>query len=165
MVKPLAALLAASALAGCALSHAAKAGEGIVEQDVVEVFIKADPQLNKFQDNSHSLLLCLYQLKDPSRFRQLARDARNVAKLLECGRFDDSVLHAGQVIVQPGQELRQIQDLGEGTRYLGVAGGYYSMGKRRVAELFPIPVKGPRPSPRMVLIELGPHEIRSVRAK
>ena len=84
MVKPLIALLFALAAAGCAGTPSAR--EGKVAPAVIEVVIKADPQLNQFQKNSHALLLCLYQLKDPDGFRQLAQDKGGAPRLMECAR-------------------------------------------------------------------------------
>jgi len=163
MVKPLIALLFALAAAGCAGTRSAR--EGKVAPAVIEVVIKADPQLNQFQKNSHALLLCLYQLKDPDGFRQLAQDKGGAPRLMECARFDETVVNAGQVVVQPGQELRQIRSRGEGTRYLGIATGYYSLGKKRVTQLSAISTENGAAAPTMVRIELGAHEITDVRVE
>lgn len=159
MVRPLIPLFLACALAGCAGTHPARGGMGRIE-----VLIKADPQLNQFQRTPHALLLCLYQLKDPNGFQQLAQDVAGAPKLMECTRFDETVVNAGQLVVQPGQELRQMRTRGEGARYLGIAVGYYSLGKR-VTELSLISAKNGAPAGSMVRIDLGPHEIRNVRVE
>ena len=162
MVKRLIPLLMAFALAGCAGTHAAGTGKGGLGR--IEVLITADPQLNQFQRTPHALLLCLYQLKDPNGFQQLAQDQAGTPKLMECARFDETVVNAGQVVVQPGQELREIRSRGEGTRYLGIATGYYSLGRKRVTELSLISTKNGVPA-GMVRIDLGPHEITNVRVE
>lgn len=163
MGKRLITLLLASALAGCAGTHAA--GTGKDGPGRIELLITADPQLNQFQRTPHALLLCLYQLKDPNGFQQLAQDQAGAPRLMECTRFDETVVNAGQVVVQPGQELRQTRNRGEGTRYLGIATGYYSLGRKRVTELSLISTKSGAPAGSMVRIDLGPHEIRNVRVE
>ena len=169
MVKSLLLLLvlAACAVMGCsARTQIVKTVEDGAGKDVIEILIKADPQLNLFEKSAHALLLCLYQLKDPDGFNQLERARGGVPKLLDCGRFDATVVDARQFVVQPGEDLADIRDRGEGARYIGVATGYYSLGKEKVTGLSPLSTGGnDGSSGGVVRIELGPHEIRSVRVR
>ena len=125
--------------------------------------IQADPQLNRYQRNAHTLFLCLYQLKDPNGFVQLAQERDGLQKLLECGRFDDSVANARQYVIQPGQRLTEMRDRSEGSRYLGVATGYFGSGKEKVTDLANLSAGGDGAA--TISIELGPHEITSVKVK
>ncbi|UPU34835.1 type VI secretion system lipoprotein TssJ [Geomonas paludis] len=162
-------LLAASLLgllAGCTLNmRLAESGASVPPGEVITLKVQADPQLNRYDRSSHALLLCLYQLKEPEGFRQLAQNRDGVPKLLECGRFDPSVVHAQLMVVQPGQELSHSCDKGAGTRYLGLATGYYSLGKRKVTELLPIP-SGAANGPQGALhLDLGAQEITNARVE
>jgi type VI secretion system VasD/TssJ family lipoprotein len=123
--------------------------------------IAADSQLNRFKNSPHTLVLCFYQLKDPNAFNQLADDSNSLAKLMECGKFDSSVTYAKKIVVQPGQRLSEQRDLAEGTRYIGIATGYYSQGNEKTTHLSPITTR----STTRVDVELGPNEISGVTVK
>ncbi|GAW67109.1 hypothetical protein GPEL0_01r2769 [Geoanaerobacter pelophilus] len=107
-------------------------------------------------------MLCLYQLEDPESFTRLAQGSGGVPKLLECGRFDAAVLNVRQVVVQPGQRLTEMRERLPGARYLGIATGYYSTGRRNVTALAAIPETG---GESVLHIELGAQEIRQVRVE
>ncbi|MEI6825668.1 MAG: type VI secretion system lipoprotein TssJ [Desulfuromonadales bacterium] len=126
--------------------------------------IAADPQLNRYKNSPHTLLICFYQLKDPNAFNQLADDQNSLAKLMECGKFDASVTYTKRFIVQPGQTLSEQRDLAEGTRFFGLAAGYYSQGTEKTTHLAPI-ATGLSSSTMSVNIELGPNEISHVTVK
>jgi predicted component of type VI protein secretion system len=142
------------------------AGEGILKREPITVLIKADPQLNRFQRNAHALFLCLYQLKDPNGFNQLLQEKDGIPKLIACNRFDATVANARQFVIQPGQELKEVRDRAEGGRYVGIATGYYGLGREKVTGLSPLPaLRGSDPSGCQVHIELGPYEITSMKVK
>ena len=139
-------------------------GDG-AQKESLTVLIKADPQLNRFEKNPHTLFLCLYQLKDPDGFNQLAQERDGVPKLMECGRFDPTVASAGQLVVQPGQETSEVRARAEGARYFGVAAGYYGMGKQKVTVLTPLlPTKGgSEPHGGTLRLDLGPYQISDLK--
>jgi predicted component of type VI protein secretion system len=146
---------------------AGKAAESVSKKDAITVVIKADPQLNRFGKNAHTLFLCLYQLKDPNGFNQLAQEKGGVSRLIECGRFDATVASVRQLVVQPGQELKEIRDRAEGARFIGVATGYYGMGKEKVTELSSLHPAGggTLSSGSLVHIDLGPYEITGMKVE
>jgi type VI secretion system VasD/TssJ family lipoprotein len=147
-------------------AEARKVAAEAFRKEALTIQIKADPQLNRFQKNAHTLFLCIYQLKDPNGFNQLAEEKEGLPKLLECSRFDASVANAKQFVLQPGQELNDVRDRAEGARYLGLATGYYGTGREKVTELCPLaPGRGSDPSGTSIRIELGPYEITSVKVK
>ena len=41
------------------------------EKNAINLHIKADPRLNLFNKAPHTLLLCIYHLRDPNSFNQL----------------------------------------------------------------------------------------------
>ncbi|BCG46403.1 T6SS secretion lipoprotein TssJ [Citrifermentans bremense] len=147
---------------GCSVRGGATGARTSVAKNLVRVQIASDPQLNRYEKNSHALVLCLYQLDDPESFTRLAQGSGGVPKLLECGRFDAAVLNARQVVVQPGQRLTEMRERLPGARYLGIATGYYSTGRRNVTALAAIPETG---GESVLHIELGAQEIRQVRVE
>ena len=130
----------------------------------VTLNIAADPQLNRYKNSPHTLLICFYQLKDPNAFNQLADDPNSLSKLMECGKFDSSVTYTKKYIVQPGQIVSEQRDLAEGTRFFGLAAGYYSQGTEKTTHLAPLTTSLTRSS-MSVSIELGPNEISRVTVK
>lgn len=110
------------------------------EKDGIRLHFRSDPQLNLFQGDSHTLLICLYTLKDPNVFNQLVDEKEGLTKLLECGRFDSSVASSKRWVMQPGQELKETMDRAEGARYVGLVAGYYSLQKEKMVRLYPVPV-------------------------
>jgi len=141
------------------------------EKQAIRLRFKSDPQLNLYQRTSHTLVLCVYHLKDPNAFNQLLEEKEGLWKLLECGRFDPSVTYAKRVVVQPGKDLTEVMDRPEGARYVSIVAGYYTLQKERVSRIFPIPVvsekKGDtiflRPGVLDINLYLGPQEIQDMK--
>jgi len=179
MLRILKIVIAVCVVTGCAApGQTAKLETQAIKKEVqgfkkeaLTLFIKADPELNRFEGNSHTLFLCLYQLNDPNGFYQLAQEKNSLPKLMECNRFDATVANAKRFVVQPGQELKDVRDMAEGVRYIGIATGYYGFGNEKVTELLPLTLPAGRISEpsgntgSIVQIELGPCQISSVRVK
>ena len=110
------------------------------EKDGIRLHFRGDPQLNLFQGDSHTLLICLYTLRDPNVFNQLVEEKEGLTKLLECGRFDSSAASCKRWVIQPGQELNETMDRAEGARYVGLVAGYYSLQKEKAVRLYSVPV-------------------------
>ena len=141
------------------------------EKEAIRLHLKSDPQLNLYQRSPHTLVLCVYHLRDPNAFNQLLEEKEGLWKLLECGRFDPSVTFSKRVVIQPGQELTELLDRPEGGKYVGLAAGYYLLQKERVVRLFPIPVisekKGStiflKPGRLNIDLYMGPQEIQDLK--
>ena len=114
--------------------------ESVYEKDAIKIHVKADRQLNLSEGRPHTLVVCVYQLKDPNGLNQLAGDEDGLYKLLECGLFDSTVAGAKRLIVQPGQDITFKLDRAQGARYVAVAAGYYRIEKERIVRVFEIPV-------------------------
>ena len=110
------------------------------EEDAITIHVKADPQLNLSDGKPHTLLVCVYQLKDPNAFNQLTGDQEGLYRLLECGLFDASAVGAKKFIIQPGQNTTFNLDRAQGATYVGVAAGYYLIERERIVRLYEIPV-------------------------
>lgn len=110
------------------------------EQGAISLHITADPQLNLFHKTPHALVLCVYSLRDPNAFNQLLDERDGLPKLLECGRFDPTVVHARQMVIQPGEQIDETLDRAEGAKFITIAAGYYNLDRERVTRAWPIPV-------------------------
>jgi type VI secretion system VasD/TssJ family lipoprotein len=141
------------------------------EKDAIAVHFKADPNLNYDEGEPHTLMACLYQLKDPNAFYQLSDDSDGIYKLLECGLFDSAVATAKRIIIRPGKKTHISLDRAEGAKYLAAVAGYYVLEKERITRLYKIPVvvekkglirrtKVSKPKKLIVDMELGPSQIR-----
>ena len=142
------------------------------QRDAIRLVLKADPQLNAHDGLPHTLHLCLYQLQDPNAFNQLSADEDGLYLLLDCGVFDPTVTSFQRLTVQPGQQLSQSFDRAEGSRYVGIAAGYYIIEKERMTRFLKIPVKIKRrgvlfrkygvPGELDLEITLGPQQIKKI---
>lgn len=138
------------------------------EKDAITLNLKGDAKLNLFEKRAHTLLVCVYQLKDPNALNQVLQDAEDVTKLLECGRFDPSIVNTKKFILQPGKEITEALDRAEGARYLGIVAGYFNLDKQRASRIIAIPVGGlfGKQAEKMNLeVFLGPDEILGVKEK
>lgn len=138
--------------------------------EAVHLHIKADPQLNYYQAGPHTLFLCIYHLKDSAMFNQLMDEKDGPAKLLECGRFDPSVLKSSSMFIQPSQEVTESLGRVEGARYVGIIAGYYNnLRKERIVRSFRIPGIDSTSVQKMgtlyVDLYLGPQEMVELRGK
>jgi len=147
---------------------AAGAGVYEYEKEAISLHLKGDPNLNLFEKRPHTLLVCVYQLRDPNALNQVLQDAEDVTKLLECGRFDPSIVNTKKFILQPGKEVTEALDRAEGARYIGIVAGYYNLDKKRASRILPVPVGGMfgKKAEKMNLeVFLGPDEIQGVKEK
>ncbi len=109
-------------------------------KDAIHLRLKVDPQLNLYQGNPHTLVLCAYQLRDPNAFNQFLDEKEGLSKLMECSRFDPSVTYSKRWIIYPERDMIEFLDRFEGTKYVGLVAGYYSLGKENAVRFFRIPV-------------------------
>lgn len=145
----------------CSCSLFSRNGKkGSYKADAITMSIKGDPYLNLYQDRSHPVYLCIYQLKEPNWFIQSVAEDGGIANLMTCGRLDPSVAFARRLVVQPGQALVENGDMAEGTRYLGIVAGYYDLRKENVVRLCEI-----GKSHFSMSLELGPREIQNIKVK
>ena len=131
------------------------------EKDAINLHIIGDPALNQYQKNSHTLIACVYQLKDFNNFNQLMDEKGGLERLLECNRFDTSVTHSKRLVIQPKQELTELMNRTEEAKYVGIVAGYYFLKKNNSARLFSIPVSWlNNPKKLNVELHMGPEGIQ-----
>lgn len=139
----------------------------------IRLLLKSDANLNSFSGMPHTLHICIYQLEDPNAFNQLSGDEAGLTILLGCSTFDPSVTGFKSVTVQPGQQLTVTLDRAEGTRYVGIAAGYYTLERDRIIRLEKIPASIKRTftlkkyavaEPLDLKVMLGAQQIETVEA-
>lgn len=140
------------------------------EEQAIHLDLKAGSQLNLFDDIPHTLLVCVYQLRDLNAFNQLTGDDDGLYDLLQCSAFDASVRSSKRLIIHPGHDSTITLDRAEDTKYVAIVAGYYSIEKDKIVRLFDIPVvaektgafsrtKISRPDRLNIELALGPEQI------
>ncbi len=143
------------------------------EPDSIHLHLKADRQLNLFQNRPHPLSLCVYQLTDPNGFNLRIGEEEGLYELLECKRFDPSVATFKRLVIQPGGEVEKKMDRGEGAKYVAVVAGYFTLQRDRIYLLREVPVviekkgwifrtKIHKPGTMNIDLLLGPQEIHEI---
>lgn len=141
------------------------------EQDAISIHLKADDKLNFRDGTSHTLSMCVYQLKDPSTFQQLSDDPDGIHQLLDCSIYDASVAVAKRLIVHPGHELQVTLDRVKGAKYIAIVAGYYTTKKDMIIRCYKIPTKKkgisrkPVPDKMDINLVLGPEQILTPEGK
>jgi len=167
------AFLAMALVGSCASQPVSPPTEWRYEKEAVHLNLRADPRLNLYDGQAHTLLLCVYQLKDPNAFNQLTEDEDGLYQLLECSRFDAAVVSSKRVFVQPGQTLTQTLDRAEGAKYVAVVAGYFKVDKQGMVRLYDVPwfveskgfftrTKTAKPGPVNIDLVLGSERIQNI---
>jgi type VI secretion system VasD/TssJ family lipoprotein len=133
--------LAVSLSVLCSCFNKYEKGQPVVpyERETIVLSIKSDPQLNLYQDRPHTLALCVYQLKDPNAFNQVADEKGGLEKLVECNNFNPSVLYSNRIYLQPSQQMRDVKDKAEGTSFIGIVAGYYYPTRDKITRIYKLP--------------------------
>ncbi|MFH1147861.1 MAG: type VI secretion system lipoprotein TssJ [Pseudomonadota bacterium] len=139
------------------------------EENAIRLHLKGDPQLNLYQKKPHALVICVYQLRDPNAFGQVADEKEGIQRLMECTRFDPGVVCTKRIVIQPGQEIEESIDRAEGTRYVGIVAGYFGYEQKNVMRLMSIPaetsliLRRKSAAPLDIKLYLGPTEMRDLK--
>lgn len=158
----------------CASQPVSPPSEWRYEKGAIHLHLKADFQLNLYDGNPHTLLLCVYQLRDRNAFDQLTEDDDGLYKLLECSRFDGSVAGSKRLFVQPGEEMIYSLDRAEGAKYVAIVAGYYLLQKEGMVRVYDVPwfvekkgfirrTKVAKPGPLDIDLVLGLDQIQKSR--
>lgn len=138
--------------------------------DAVMLEIVADPGLNAYQDQSHTLLLGIYEATDAQVFRDLVADSGALAASLTVGKVPQQVVQLTRYVVSPGQHSLLILDRAQNARTVGVVAGYAQAGAASSARQFDIPVrttsegwifktKTAAPGPLVIRVNLGAQNV------
>mgnify|MGYP006295149743 CR=1 FL=1 len=110
------------------------------EPGALELIIYSQKDLNSYNGHAHSTLLCIYQLQEPSGFKQLASSKSGVKKLLQCESFDSTVVHFEKHYIQPGHNSTMSLARAEKAKHVGLVAGYYQLNPGSVTRLYNIPL-------------------------
>jgi predicted component of type VI protein secretion system len=165
-------LLSSSLICSCATGKKIDPADPAItwgfRDKAIEIFYRADKNLNQYDNKPHTILMCVFQLSDPNVFSELSTSVDGLNKLLQCSRFDASVAGFRRIIVQPGDVKQIVLDRAEGAKWLGIAAGYYNMNPDFVTRLFEIPIMKERkmliftkpvPGKLSINLVLGPDKI------
>ena len=108
--------------------------------DAVILEITADPGLNDYDGQPHTLLLGIYETADAQAFRNLAADPAALAGTMASGKVPTTFSQFSRYVVAPGQHSYLILDRAQNTRSVGIAAGYAQMGVANAARQFDVPV-------------------------
>ncbi len=97
------------------------------QTNAISLKLDVAKELNQNIGESHTLLLCVYQLSDLSKFKELASNSTGLSKLYNCTSFDPTVTQVKREFIQPGKNTTITMDRAEGTKFVGVAAGYYNL--------------------------------------
>lgn len=145
----------------------ASAPKYIYEEGAINLHLKSGPDVNLYEGRAHTLLLCVYQLKDPNAFNQLFDEEEGISKLLECSRFDASVMSSKRIVLQPKEDTTKTLDRSEGTKYVGIVAGYYQMEKKNIMRLIQVPISmlTGNPNKMDIGLYLGSTQIQEIGGK
>ena len=146
----LAVAMAAAVLGGCATANSMMGGntrkEAVAEiawnfaRNAILLEVEADPRLNEYSGEAHTLVLGVYQMEDSAAFYKLIADAALVGKSLESGKGGEGFVHFARYVVAPGQHTILQLDRAQKAKFVGIAAGYYQMDAARSARLFEVPL-------------------------
>ncbi len=147
----LALVIAFTCLSACFQRKELPDPDWLSQPDAIAFYCRADPLLNEFDGRAHTLLLVIYQLKEPDFFTKLAKDEDGLKRLL---RFEtvqerlagaqENVAACRRFIITPGQEKKIVLDRLEGVKGVGVVAGYYHLIPGRVDYFWELPVRHER---------------------
>jgi type VI secretion system VasD/TssJ family lipoprotein len=137
-------------LAGCSTANSLMGGntrkEAVAEiawdfaRNAILVEVEADPRLNQYGGEAHTLVLGVYQMEDSAAFYKLIADAALVGKSLESGKGGEGFVHFARYVVTPGQRSILSLDRAQKAKFVGIAAGYYQIEAARSARLFEVPL-------------------------
>ena len=140
----------ALALGGCAAANSMMGGntrkDAVAEiawefsRNAVLIEIEADPRLNQYGGEAHTLLLGVYQMEDSAAFYKLVADTSLLGKTLESGKGGDAFTHFARYVVAPGQRSVLSLDRAQKAKFIGITAGYYQMDAAKSARLFEVPL-------------------------
>jgi type VI secretion system VasD/TssJ family lipoprotein len=135
---------------GCAAANSALGGnsrkDAVAEiawefaKDGLMIEVAAEPNLNQYRNEAHTLLLGVYQMEDSAAFYKMIADPAALAQSLGGGKGNDAFVQFTRYVVVPGQHSILILDRAQKAKFIGVVAGYYQMSGPTSARLFEVPL-------------------------
>lgn len=154
-------------LLGSCASSGRKPDYDIYGEGAIRFNIKSNMDLNYYNGEPHTLMLCVYQLRSLSAFNELKDEKEGLSRLLECSNFDQSVTSSKSLVIYPGEEESKTLDRAEGTKYIGIVAGYFTPQKDEAVRVHQIPVSffGKKPKKVSIDLFLGREKIQGFTGK
>lgn len=111
------------------------------QPNALHLSITADHDLNRYDEQPHALMVCLYQLSSVNTWSELIKSPSGMDTLLKCEGFDNSVVQSERLFIQPGKQQQLDLDRLENGRYVALVAGYATSKAQRLSSLFKFPVK------------------------
>ena len=106
----------------------------------IQIQYRADENLNRYEDEPHTLTLIVYQMTDIKWFNNNIKDAAGLMTLLSTEKPDPSVMAADRFFIEPG-EVNQIElDRFENVKWVGIVTGYYDLTPGQVTRSYELPI-------------------------
>ena len=118
------------------------------ESNAIAMRLHASDQLNLFRGRTHTLLLHVYQVRDPGGISRRLDTPAEVLRLLRRGDDDLDVLALKQVIIGPNQQKLLRIDRADRARYLVLIAAYAELDIDDAVRIVPIPEVNDKPRGR-----------------
>lgn len=103
--------------------------------------VTAEHDLNRYEEQPHALMLCLYQLSSATAWGEHSKTPAGINTLLKCEGFDSSVVQSERLFIQPGEQRQLTLDRLEKGRYVAFVAGYAHPTAQRISPIFSFPVQ------------------------
>jgi type VI secretion system VasD/TssJ family lipoprotein len=104
----------------------------------IKIKYLSSKDLNYFENESHTLLLVIYQLQDKNMFEELCNTQNGINVLLKGNLASKSVLGVNKKIIFPNTNGIITEDKLNNAKYIGIVAGFY---KKPQCLLIPLKVK------------------------
>ncbi len=104
----------------------------------ISIKYQADDRLNMVGQQSHSLVLVIYQLSDVNGFNTFAGYKEGLVKLLAAESFDATVTAVTKKYIEPGSGGVISLDRAAHTEHVGIVAGYYDLNPDKSSTLLNI---------------------------
>lgn len=131
-------------LGGCSLvktkskNDALKELEWVYEQEAIELSVRAQPDLNQWGGQPHTVLMLVAQLEDPSAFEPYTTGSDKLSALLLADSAPNGLLTLQKYFIEPGAERTVKLARVEKARYVALAIGYQHLDAARSTRLYQI---------------------------
>jgi len=105
----------------------------------IRIDLQADPRLNIFDGNAHTLVLGVAQFTEPNQFAALLGDSAAIGRLLEGGKLTPGMLALDRFVVEPGRSRSLMLDRAQQAQYVGLIAGYFELAPLQNTSLFRVP--------------------------
>ena len=113
-------------------------------EDAVSIEIEADPRMNQYGGESHTLLLGIYQMAEADPFYKSIADPAVLGQQLGGADGADGTedfVQFVRYVVKPGGHSILLLNRAQKARFIGIVAGYYKLDAKSTARLFEIPLQ------------------------